>query len=179
MLRIAVEAVITVGLLLFVVTPILGQAPVLGQQTMDYQVVTVADGLINPWSIAFLPEGDMLVTERSGRLRLVQGGVLRVQPIQGLPDIVAESQGGLLDIVLHPDFESNHWLYFSYTRLIGNGTETTTAVARGRLENDELIDVEDIFLAETHTRSGHLATRFVEYLLGFIWPRVLDAGSYG
>ena len=179
MLRIAVEAVITVGLLLFVVTPILGQAPVLGQQTMDYQVVTVADGLINPWSIAFLPEGDMLVTERSGRLRLVQGGVLRVQPIQGLPDIVAESQGGLLDIVLHPDFESNHWLYFSYTHLIGNGTETTTAVARGRLENDELIDVEDIFLAETHARSGHLATRFVECLLGFIWPRVLDAGSYG
>jgi len=179
MIRMAVEVVIKVGLLLSVVTPILGQAPVFKSANHDYQVVTVADGLINPWSIVFLPEGDILVTERSGRLRLVQDGVLRMQPIKGLPDIVAESQGGLLDIVPHPNFESNHWLYFSYTSLIGNGTETTTAVARGRLENEELIDVEEIFLAETHARSGHLATRFVEYLLGFIWPRVLDAGSYG
>jgi aldose sugar dehydrogenase len=67
-------------------------------------VVTVVEGLVHPWSMAFLPNGDMLVTERPGRLRIVRDGVLDPTPIGGVPEVRAQGQGGLLDVVLHPDF---------------------------------------------------------------------------
>src|SRR5688572_12512477 len=68
----------------------------------DYRVVTVAEGLLNPWSMAFLPNGDMLVTERPGRLRVVRGGKLLPEPVPGLPPLRTGGQGGLLDVALHP-----------------------------------------------------------------------------
>ena len=141
MVRTTARIFIAVGLLLSVVTPVLGQAPVLRSAHHDYRVVKVADGLITPWSMAFLPGGDMLITERPGRLRLVRNGVLRMAPIEGVPEVLARGQGGLFDVVLHPDFESNRLVYLSYAKPIGDGTEATTAVARGRFENDRLTDV--------------------------------------
>ena len=73
----------------------------------DYRVVTVANGFVNPWAIAFLPNGDMLVTERPGRLRIVRGGTLLPTPVAGVPAVAAAGQGGLLDIELHPQFATN------------------------------------------------------------------------
>ena len=82
------------------------------QQAIDYQVIT--GGLEHPWSLAFLPDGRFLVTERPGRLRMVEpDGRLVSEVIEGLPEIEASGQGGLLDVVLHPDFENNRWVYFS------------------------------------------------------------------
>ncbi len=159
MVRTHARMFLALGLLLSVVTPVLGQEPVLRSAHHDYRVVKVADGLITPWSMAFLPGGDMLITERPGRLRLVRNGLLRMAPVEGVPEVLAQGQGGLFDVVLHPDFESNRLVYLSYAKPIGDGTEATTAVARGRFENDRLTDVEDIFVAQTQGRPGHYGAR--------------------
>src|SRR5690606_6431615 len=84
--------------------------------TSDYslRVVSLAEGLANPWSLAFLPNGDILVTERAGRLRIVRDGQLDPEPIAGVPEVRITILGGLLDVLLHPDFEQNRLLYLSY-----------------------------------------------------------------
>jgi glucose/arabinose dehydrogenase len=132
--------------------------PALKSAYHDYRVVTVAEGLLNPWSLAFLPDGEMLITERPGRLRIVRDGMLLPEPVAGVPAVLAQGQGGLLDVVPHPDFASNRLLYLSYSKPIGDGSEATTAVARGRFENDRLTDVQDIFEAKTRGR-GHYGSR--------------------
>ena len=123
----------------------------------DYRVVTVADGLVRPWSLAFLPGGDLLVTERPGRLRIVRDGRLLEESVAGLPPVHAEGQGGLLDVAPHPDFENNRWLYLSYSKPLADG-ESTTAVIRGRFDDDRLVDVEELFEAQSRGR-GHYGSR--------------------
>tara|TARA_Y100001970_G_scaffold30260_1_gene37545 strand:+ start:2344 stop:3507 length:1164 start_codon:yes stop_codon:yes gene_type:complete len=125
----------------------------------DYRIVTVVEGLVNPWAMAFLPSGDMLVTERPGRLRIVRDGKLVMSPVEGLPDIYVRGQGGLLDVVAHPDFESNRTLYISYSKPQG-GNESTTSIIRARFEDDALHDVEEIFEADSQGR-GHYGSRIV------------------
>jgi glucose/arabinose dehydrogenase len=122
----------------------------------DYRVVTVADGLVHPWSIAFLPGGDVLVTERPGRLRIVRDGRLLAEPVPGVPDVFAQGQGGLLEVAPHPDFATNRLLYLSYAKPLAEGS--TTAVIRGRFENDRLTGVEEIFEADTRG-GGHYGSR--------------------
>ena len=126
----------------------------------DYHIVTVADGLQNPWSIAFLPGGDMLVTERPGRLRIIRDGALLPDPVPGLPPVHAEGQGGLLDVVPHPDFGANRLLYLSYSKPL-DGDASTTAIIRARFENDRLTNVEEIFEADSDGRNGHYGSRIV------------------
>jgi aldose sugar dehydrogenase len=113
-----------------------------------YELVTVAEGLDKPWAIAFLPDGRMLVTEKPGRLRIVaQDGQLS-EPVSGLPEVDARDQGGLLDVVLDPDYAENNLIYWSYAEPRGNGTNAT-AVARGQLVEDganaRVTDVQVIF----------------------------------
>ena len=144
---------------------LLGAAPADAQQTIpsvhhDYRVVTVAEGLENPWSIAFLPGGDMLITERPGRLRIVRGGRLLPDPVQGVPAVLAEGQGGLLDVVPHPDFANNRLLYLSFSKPLTGEEGATTAVVRGRFENDRLTNIEEIFEAVSRGR-GHYGSRIV------------------
>ncbi len=172
MVRTPTRIFIAVGLLLCVVKPVLGQSPVLRSAHHDYRVVTVADGLIGPWSIAFLPGGDILITEKAGRLRLVRNGVLRMAPIEGVPEVLDQGQGGLMDVLPHPDFQSNQFVYLTYSKPIGDGTEATTAVARGRFVNDRLTDVEDIFVAETRGRAGHYGSRLAFDADGYLFVTV-------
>ena len=172
MVRTPARIFMTLGLLLAVVTPVLGQAPVLRSANHDYRVVTVADGLIGPWSIAFLPGGDILITEKSGRLRLVRDGVLRMEPVEGVPEVLDRGQGGLMDVVPHPDFESNQFVYLTYSKPIGDGTEATTALGRGRFVNDRLVDFEDIFVAQTRGRPGHYGSRIAFDADGYLFVTV-------
>ena len=123
----------------------------------DYRVVTVAEGLVRPWSLAFLPGGDLLITEKPGRLRIVRDGRLLEDPVAGVPAVHAEGQGGLLDVVPHPDFENNRWLYLSYSKPLADG-ESTTAVIRGRFDGSRLDDVEEVFEADSRGR-GHYGSR--------------------
>lgn len=122
------------------------------------RAVTVTAGLDHPWGLAFLPGGDLLVTERPGRLRRVAGGRLQPAAIGGLPDIAAAGQGGLLDVALHPDFARNHLVYLTYAARGPGGVGTE--VARGRLDRDRLSGLEVLFRAEPKSGGGrHFGSR--------------------
>ena len=153
--------------------PVTAQEPVMRSAYHDYRIVTVADGLVNPWSMAFLPNGDMLVTERPGRLRIIRGGVLLPDSVPGVPEVFAQGQGGLLDVVLHPDFASNRLIYLSFSKPYADGEGATTAVVRGRFENDQFTSVEEIFVADTRGR-GHYGSRLVFDGDGYLFITVGD-----
>lgn len=125
-----------------------------------FRVVPVTKGLSHPWGLAFLPGGDMLVTERAGRLRLIRNGVLEPVAISGVPRVVADNQGGLLDVVVHPQFATNRWVYLSYSAPVRGAT--ATRVVRARLKGRRLWDLETIFEAKPATGSGvHFGSRLV------------------
>jgi glucose/arabinose dehydrogenase len=139
--------------------------------------VNVAEGLVNPWSIAFLPDGDLLITERPGRLRVVRNGVLQPEPIAGVPEVRARGQGGLLEVALHPDFASNRLVYLAFSKPNADGGEGTTAVVRGRLENDRLSDVQEIFEARAWSSGGnHFGSRLAFDGRGYLFITVGDRG---
>jgi glucose/arabinose dehydrogenase len=138
--------------------PAQAQAPVFKSSVHDYRLVTVADGLVQPWSMAFLPGGDLLVTERPGRLRIIRGGKLLPTPVSGVPEVAYRGQGGLLDVVAHPNFASNKLIYLSFSKPQGGGA-ATTAVVRGRFENNALVDAKEIFVADTKGAPGHYGSR--------------------
>ena len=110
-----------------------------------YKVTEIAKGLDHPWSMAFLPDGSMLVTERVGRLRLIKGGSLQPEPIGGVPAVHTGSQAGLFDIVLHPKFAENRVVYLTYAA--GTKTANGTQVARARFDGNSLQDLRVIFKA--------------------------------
>ena len=138
----------------------------------DFRIVTIARGLEHPWGMAFLPNGDLLVTERPGPLRIVRSGRLLPEPVAGVPDVFAQGQGGLLDVQPHPDFATNNLLYLSYSKPLG-GDQSTTAVIRGRFENDRLTQVEEIFEANSRGR-GHYGTRLAFDEGGYLFFSVGD-----
>ena len=109
----------------------------------SFRVIKVVEGLEQPWSLAFLPDGRMLVTEKAGRLRVVSQGVLDSRPVDGLPEVTVHGQGGLQDVVLHPEFSKNQLVYFSYAARGGDGVGTE--LARGRLAGHRLEDVQVLF----------------------------------
>ncbi|MBA3853121.1 MAG: hypothetical protein C0503_01825 [Gemmatimonas sp.] len=141
----------------------------------QFRVVTVAEGLVNPWSMAFLPGGDMLVTERPGRLRIVRNGRLLAEPVPGLPAIRVGNQGGLLDVVPHPDFARNRLIYISYAKPNAAGDQSTTAVIRARFANDRLNDVQEVFEANAWSRGqGHYGSRIAFDGKGYMFITVGD-----
>ena len=151
-------AMFAAGLLLSTTTPAPGQE-VVQSAYHDYRLVPVVEDLVRPWSIAFLPDGEMLVTEKAGTLRVVRDGMLLPEPVKGVPEVISAGQGGLLDVVPHPSFEDNRLLYLSFSK--PNETERgTTAVIRGRYENGALTNIEEIFLAVSEGR-GHYGSRLV------------------
>lgn len=129
-------------------------------QSYKLHVKTVAGGLDHPWSMAFLPDRSILVTERPGRMRMVDAQGKLSPPLQGVPEVAAVGQGGLLDVALAPDFERSRWVYFSYAeqRDGGNGT----SVARAKLSKDGLSELEVIFRQMPAVEStGHFGSRLV------------------
>lgn len=150
------------------------QAPSTVRALGPYTLTTLADGLDFPWSVAFLPDGSLLVTELPGRLRVIRQGVLDPAPVAGVPEVFSEPYGGLMDVVLHPGFAKNQLVYLTYNKkgpALPPGVKTmgqrlelgyspsgprpeldrltsTLAVARGRWTGTALVDVKDIFVAE-------------------------------
>ena len=109
--------------------------------------VSVLKGLSHPWSMAFMPDGNALVTERPGRLRMVRNFVLDPQPISGIPPVYTQNLGGLMDIALHPRFAETRLVYLSFTKPMGERGHTS-ALLRGRLEGMALVDVKELFVAD-------------------------------
>ena len=117
--------------------------------TAEYRIrlVTVADGLAFPYSMVFLPDGNMLFTQMGGQLRMIRDGVLQAEPIPGIPEVFHNGPSkGLMDIALHPDFAENNRVYFTYDKEGEDGV--TEALARGVFNGTELSDVEDVFIAD-------------------------------
>lgn len=115
-------------------------------------VTEVATGLSFPWGAAFLPDGRLLVTERDGRLRLIENGALNPTAITGLPPVFVNGQGGMFDVVAHPDFANNGLIYVSFAA--GTQAENRTTVIRGKLEGTALTNVERVFQASPGKRGG-------------------------
>lgn len=152
-------------------TPVSAQT-VLRSALHDYRVVTVADA-VKPWSIAFLPGGDMLVTERAGQLRIIRNGALLPEPVAGVPQVATvSSQGGLLEVALHPNFAENRMLYLTYSKPQADG-QSTTALVRGRFENDRLTGVTQLFESVSRGR-GHFGGKIAFDKNGFLFLTLGD-----
>ncbi|WP_035990283.1 PQQ-dependent sugar dehydrogenase [Leptolyngbya sp. KIOST-1] len=138
--------------------------------------VTLLEGLEHPWAMAWLPDGDLLITERPGRLRRVSNGELDPTPIAGVPDVLTVGQGGLLDIALHPQFEDNRWVYFTYAA--GTQQANRTQVARARLEGNTLTDWEVIFAVNQDKSGGqHFGSRLLWLPDGTLLVAIGDGGN--
>jgi aldose sugar dehydrogenase len=120
-------------------------------EVMRIRVVPVARGLVNPWSVAFLPTSPgaagvtMLVTEKEGRLRIIRDGVLDPKPVPGVPTVRVQGRSGLLDVLLHPQFATNRLIYFTYLKPVGAERPAALTVARGRFDGSAITDLQDIF----------------------------------
>ena len=149
--------------------------------TDDMKLEVAVSGLKMPWSIAFLPNGDMLVTERTGQLRLVQNGQLHPDPIKGLPELTYKGQGGLLDVVPHPKYAQNGWIYFSYASPAEAGEAGegfTSAFMRARIKDHELVDKQVLFRAKPNvTTNHHFGGRIVFDKTGMMYLTVGDRGG--
>jgi len=131
-----------------------------GKGVTRIKTTTMASGLNHPWSLAWLPNGDMLVTERIGQLRLIHDGVLDPTPITGVPAVHAVRLSGLMEILPHPNFAQNQLVYLTYTKDIDKAAGTvSTTLARGRLQGKALVDVKDILVCDTWLGDGGSGSR--------------------
>lgn len=127
------------------------QAQVFDTNAHGIRIATIAEGLSDPWSLASLPGGDMLVTERTGKVRLIRNGILQPEPVGGPQEVRYRNHGGLMDIVLHPRFAENRLVYLTYSK--PRQKEATTAVMRARFDGTRLVDATDVFVADAWTTS--------------------------
>src|SRR5688500_12614314 len=139
----------------------------------DYRVVTVAENLIQPWSIAFLPGGDALITERPGRLRILRQGKLLATPVEGVPAVFHSRQGGLLEVMPHPNFATNRLVYLSFSKPGATDTQSRTALVRGRFENDRLTQVQTLFEAVSEGQ-GHYSGKIAFDRNGYLFLSLGD-----
>jgi aldose sugar dehydrogenase len=152
------------------------QAKTLDAGSEKVEIVTLSDKLDSPWSMAFLPDGRMLVTEQSGKLRVFENGKLLPQAVSGTPEVVDDGQGGLLDVALHPDFSKNQLVYLTFTGKGKGGTGVE--VFRGKLEGMTLKNGEVIFRQQPKIKSNkHFGSRIVFDRQGFLYITMGDRGD--
>ena len=166
------------ALALFLLVAAAARAEVIDSSAHRLRVETVADGLDHPWAAAQLPDGRFLVTERGGRLLLVDSPGATPREVGGVPAVAARGQGGLLDVVLHPDYDENGWIYLAYSKPLGGGS--LTAIARAKLHDDRLTDLEMIFdpPADQATESGlHFGCRMAFDGRGHLFFSIGDRGG--
>ena len=135
--------------------PSLPSAPVHYQtaEGQNIEVAVVVRGLARPWSLAFVAADTILVTERAGRVRVIRAGKLDAEPVAGVPEVRVEGLGGLMDVVLHPYFANNGYVYLSYTKPI-SADDGAVAIARGRWDGRALRDTKDVFVTGAETAGG-------------------------
>jgi glucose/arabinose dehydrogenase len=160
--------------LLLAASPAWGQS--FGSAEHDFRLVRIVEGLEQPWSLAFLPDGRMLVTEKAGRLRMVEEGRLRAQPIAGLPPVAVHGQGGLQDVALHPDFQKNQLVYIAYAARGPDGVGTE--LARARLVGHRLENLEVLFRQSPKgSRGQHFGGRIIFDRAGYLYLTLGDRGE--
>jgi len=163
-------------LLILLLLPLAAAAQTIRSQEHSFRVVRVVEGLVQPWSVAFLPDGRMLITEKAGRLRLVANNELHAAPIEGIPQVTVQGQGGFHDVVPHPDFSKNSLIYLAYAARGSDGVGTE--LARGRLVGHRLEDVQVLFRQSPKGRTGnHFGGRIVFDRQGFVYLTLGDRGE--
>jgi glucose/arabinose dehydrogenase len=156
--------------------PVAAAAQTYRSDEHSFRLVKLVEGLQQPWSLAFLPDGRMLVTEKAGRLRVVSQGKLLPDPIDGLPQVTVHGQGGLQDVVLHPQFSKNSLVYISYAARGSDGVGTE--LARGRLAGHRLEEVQVLFRQSPKgTRGQHFGGRIVFDREGYVYLTLGDRGE--
>jgi len=156
--------------------PLICGAQTVRTEEHSFRVVKVVDFLEHPWSLAFLPDGRMLVTERPGRLRIVKDGKLDPRPVRGLPQVPEHGQGGLHDVVPHPQFATNQLIYLAYAARGRDGVGTE--LARARLVEGRLEDLQVLFGQEPKGTSGnHFGGRIVFDRAGYVYLTLGDRGE--
>jgi len=160
------------------VAPVVTKFPaVVRSKHQAFRIDTIAKGLDVPWGIAFLPDGDMLVTERSGQLFRFSNGKLKAI-ISGVPEVYAQGQGGLLDIILHPKYKENGWIYISYSQKAPDGVGGNTAIFRAKLKDNKLVDQQELFKAMPNSTKGvHFGGRMVFDDQGYLFFSVGERGE--
>lgn len=149
------------------------------EQGLRIKVSVVTRGMSHPWDMAFLPNGDVLVTERSGQVRMIRDGVLDPAPVEGVPAVHAVRLSGLMDVELHPDFAGNNLVYLTYTKNLNpDPLEVATTLARGRLEGNRLVDVEDILVADSWPGNGGSGSRIVFGPDGYLYMSTGASNGY-
>lgn len=147
-------------------------------EEFDFHVQNVVEGVEVVWGMAFLPDGNMIFTERDGDMHLVRNGELVDDPIGGVPDVWAEGQGGLLDVEPHPQYDENGWLYFSYSKPGDGGANTAIVRARYDEETHSLVDLEELYLATPFTDRGqHFGSRIKFDNQGYMYFSIGDRGN--
>jgi aldose sugar dehydrogenase len=148
---------------------------VLATQYHRIQLVKVAGPFEIPWAVAFLPDGRMLVTERPGRLNIVDGS--EIIPVSGTPDVHARGQGGMMEVAVHPGYEENGWIYLTYSKSDG-GNETSTTLARGRLDGTNFVDMEELFTQDRYSSPGrHYGSKLAWTPDGHLLMSIGDRGA--
>jgi glucose/arabinose dehydrogenase len=152
------------------------RGPIIRSERQNFGIDTLASGLNNPWGLAFLPDGRILVTERSGEIRIIQNGRLTTERIQNVPAVFRVGQGGLLDIQTHPQFASNGLIYFCYSRPGSGGG--ATALARARLQGNSFTEVQELFVGQPFSNSAyHFGSRIAFDDQGHVFLSTGDRGT--
>ena len=149
-------------------------------QLQKVRVTTIVKTLANPWGMAFLPDGRVLITERRGTMRVLDGGKLIDRAIDGLPKATEHGQGGLLDVVLHPKYKDNGWIYWTYNAQENglHGTELARGKLAGSRDAPRMIDVQVLFkMSPKSDRSFHFGSRIVFDREGFLYVGFGDRGD--
>ncbi|WP_418262827.1 PQQ-dependent sugar dehydrogenase [Flavobacterium faecale] len=148
----------------------------LHDEIIAYTFETVADGIPIPWGMAFLPDGSLLVTEKSGKLYHIQNKIKT--EVKNVPTVYLRGQGGLLDIALHPNYAQNGWIYITYASTEGEGTGGNTKLIRAKLENESLTQIESLYKCAPNTTKGqHFGSRIVFDNQGYLFFSVGERGE--
>jgi aldose sugar dehydrogenase len=183
MMRLAMAGLMT-GVALMAAVPGFAQATPAGPPVVAFEVPAEpgiarrdwVTGLENPWGIAWLPDGRALVTERSGRLRIVSKDGKAGAPVNGVPAVATVGQGGLLDVSIHPDFARNGWVYLTHS--VGTADANMTALSRGKLSGNMLTEVKELFRNPTAKTGGaHFGSRLQWLPDGTLLMSVGDGGN--
>lgn len=141
-----------------------------------YTAELFVDGLNIPWGMAFLPDGGLLITEKSGEIILFQDG--QKKPIGNVPEVYNRGQGGLMDVQLHPEYEDNGWIYLSYASSEGDDKGGNTAIIRARIDGDALADIETLYKATPNTNKGqHFGSRIEFDRQGYMYFSIGERGE--
>jgi len=145
----------------------------------EFTLITLTEDIADPWAIAALPDGDVLVTEKAGHLRLIRDGILQDDPVPGVPEVRVGGQGGLMDLVLAPDFADSGWLYMTIAKPGPDSLTGTTAVMRARFDGQRLTDLEEII--ETRAwgeAASHYGTRLTFDDSGHLFLTIADRSAF-